>query len=290
MNCQEFENLVHSLVKGRNMDLAQQTKAFAHTESCSQCLSRLQNERQLARFFQALRNETQHRRAPAGIESTLLEALRRQRQPNISRTNGEAPVRLANRDPLSGLWKERQKPTYRQIGLIAAACLLLLGGAAFFQWRASHVPLKPADSTSMEPPSLPASIQPSLGPEAETHTVPQKALAKAASASSSKKVRPASGHSEGKQNSSIPRTDFAARKEIDTSFLPVMAASPLEPTEWGHLVRMELPRSTMGRFGFTISAEHGEEPIQADVFVGEDGIARAIRFVDVAGETTRPEP
>ena len=69
------------------------------------------------------------------------------------------------------------------------------------------------------------------------------------------------------------------RREIDTAFLPLMAASPLEPTESGHLIRMNLPRSTMGRFGFPISSERIEEPVKADVLIGEDGVARAIRFV-----------
>jgi hypothetical protein len=71
-------------------------------------------------------------------------------------------------------------------------------------------------------------------------------------------------------------------REIDTRFLPLMAASPLEPTESGHLIRVNLPRSTMGRFGLPISSEEFEEPVKADVLIGEDGVARAIRFVYTA--------
>ena len=57
MNCQEFENHLHSLASGRLLDLAEQTKTLAHSERCACCQTRLLNERLLATGLRALAAE-----------------------------------------------------------------------------------------------------------------------------------------------------------------------------------------------------------------------------------------
>jgi hypothetical protein len=47
----------------------------------------------------------------------------------------------------------------------------------------------------------------------------------------------------------------------------------------GQIIRVELPRSTLVAFGIPIDVERGDEKITADVFMSEEGIAKAIRFV-----------
>ena len=44
-------------------------------------------------------------------------------------------------------------------------------------------------------------------------------------------------------------------------------------------MRVELPRSALMSFGLPMNMERAGERIKADVVVGEDGLARAIRFV-----------
>ena len=68
-----------------------------------------------------------------------------------------------------------------------------------------------------------------------------------------------------------------AKREIVTGFIPVMLDP--DPLERGRLVRVKLPRSALTTFGLPVNEERFEERIQADVLVGEDGLARAIRFV-----------
>src|SRR4029077_2224657 len=69
----------------------------------------------------------------------------------------------------------------------------------------------------------------------------------------------------------------AMKREIATDFIPVMVDP--DPFERGRLVRVKLPRSALTAFGLPVNEERFEERIQADVLVGEDGLARAIRFV-----------
>jgi hypothetical protein len=66
-------------------------------------------------------------------------------------------------------------------------------------------------------------------------------------------------------------------REVVTDFIPV-DYDP-EPVEHGRMVRVRLPRSALAAFGLPVNEQLAEEAIQADVVLGEDGLARAVRFV-----------
>jgi hypothetical protein len=65
--------------------------------------------------------------------------------------------------------------------------------------------------------------------------------------------------------------------EVVTEFFPLMDTPP--PFERGELVRIVLPASTMLTVGIPVSETHLADPVQADVLIGQEGLARAIRFV-----------
>lgn len=70
----------------------------------------------------------------------------------------------------------------------------------------------------------------------------------------------------------------AAPAEVATDFLPLTYSSL--PHEEGEVVRIEVPRAALTAFGLGFgSPELAEGTILADVLVGEDGLARAVRFV-----------
>src|SRR5262249_1594763 len=63
-------------------------------------------------------------------------------------------------------------------------------------------------------------------------------------------------------------------------FTPLPNAERIGPNEPMNMVRLELPRSTMIGLGFEVSAEQAEEAVEADVMLGADGIARAVRVLE----------
>ena len=70
----------------------------------------------------------------------------------------------------------------------------------------------------------------------------------------------------------------AAHREVAT---PIFALEPVaneEPAS-GQMVRLRVPRATMASFGLPVNDELAEQRIDADVLIGNDGRARAIRFV-----------
>ncbi|MEO8097371.1 MAG: hypothetical protein ABI811_06680 [Acidobacteriota bacterium] len=73
------------------------------------------------------------------------------------------------------------------------------------------------------------------------------------------------------------RASAPVRREVVTEFFSLMDAPP--PFERGQLLRVVVPASTMRSVGLPVNPDRWSERIQADVLVGEEGMARAIRFV-----------
>lgn len=69
----------------------------------------------------------------------------------------------------------------------------------------------------------------------------------------------------------------------DDGFIPLPNAERVGPNDDVNVVRMELPRSAMLVVGLDVSPERVSEPVQAEVMLGADGLARAVRFMDADG-------
>ena len=67
------------------------------------------------------------------------------------------------------------------------------------------------------------------------------------------------------------------RREVVTQFFPLTDSAL--PMDRGQILRVRVPVSTMRAVGLPVHPDHWQERVDADVFVGEEGIARAIRFV-----------
>jgi hypothetical protein len=74
-------------------------------------------------------------------------------------------------------------------------------------------------------------------------------------------------------------------RELVTEFFPLRYGNV--PARGGYVVRIEVPRSTLASFGAAPPAGINNDPnVLADVVVGDDGLARAVRFVQVIEEQT----
>ena len=66
-------------------------------------------------------------------------------------------------------------------------------------------------------------------------------------------------------------------REMVTQFFPLLDVAP--PFERGELLRVMVPASTMRKVGLPVNEDHLTDRVYADVLVGQEGLARAIRFV-----------
>jgi len=75
----------------------------------------------------------------------------------------------------------------------------------------------------------------------------------------------------------------AASPEVATEFYPLTYSAI--PVNQGRLVRLEVPAASLAALGVDPATVAGPQQgsVVADVLVGEDGLARAVRFVRGAG-------
>ncbi len=78
--------------------------------------------------------------------------------------------------------------------------------------------------------------------------------------------------------------DAVVSSQFGEGFIPLPNAPQIGPNEDINVVRMELPRAAMIAAGLDVSPDRVSEPVEADVVLGGDGLARAVRFLD--GSTT----
>ena len=76
-----------------------------------------------------------------------------------------------------------------------------------------------------------------------------------------------------------PVARSVADGEMATAFFPLTYSTV--PMSGGRLVRLEVPRATLRAYGLDAPESEGPDSrsLLADVLVGDDGLARAVRFV-----------
>ena len=96
--------------------------------------------------------------------------------------------------------------------------------------------------------------------------------------------------SRGGSSESAPRGTGRARHRrdgldaaIEEGFLPATGAAATGDREDVSVLHVELPRSAMMQVGIEVSPDRADETVRAECMVGADGLARAVRFVDVGG-------
>jgi hypothetical protein len=67
--------------------------------------------------------------------------------------------------------------------------------------------------------------------------------------------------------------------EVATDFIPLTSNAEISALESGQLVRVLLPRTAMASYGLPFNQERADVPVSAQVLIGQDGVARAIRFL-----------
>jgi hypothetical protein len=72
-----------------------------------------------------------------------------------------------------------------------------------------------------------------------------------------------------------------------SGFVPLPEAAGLPPFESGAIVRVEVPVGSLPAYGVDISPASDGQPVEADLLVGQDGQARAIRVVTNSSRSTQ---
>lgn len=83
------------------------------------------------------------------------------------------------------------------------------------------------------------------------------------------------------QVAALPAADWDSDYDSNIGdFIPLPNAQQVGENEDVNVVRVEVPRSAMLAVGLPVSMDRVSELVEADVMLGADGLARAVRFVN----------
>jgi len=246
MNCRDFELKILALARDQLMDATAQLSSLAHAEVCTRCADRLAEERSLIAGIRVVATEIGKEDAPTHVQAALRAAFR------------EHATSVFAREILPMLTR-RHRPHWR---IEAAAVILALISAIAIFWLYSHAQKPKNESTRVLPVPSTLPLRPSVPLHPEVEIGPR-------SATDGSKIRVQ--HRAVRRNSTVV--------EQVTRFFPLKDEEDLNSLEAVQIVRVELPRSALGTVGLPIGSGGVRQRVKADVVLGYDGLARAIRFV-----------
>jgi len=259
MNCREFEAIVNDLARAEMINATPREAGLVHAEICERCAARLADERALSAGLKSLAAGDEGKAAPDSVEAALLEAF-----------HAQAPNRIARHFPV-------QLRSWPRWALAAAAAILTASG--FIVYRAIQNEPQKNNNVVKEKPPAP---RPSVNHEKQV----VKGNREPEPPRWSRAPRPRRGN-RLQLNKPIIRdsvTSYARDNEYTTDFFPLSYSGDQESVEIDdvirvQVVRVQMPRPALIAFGLPVNIERADVPVNVDLLVGEDGLARAIRFV-----------
>lgn len=250
MNCQRFENVVSELARGQMMAAEQRGEALAHSEVCENCAARLRDEEMLTRGLKALAAEMEPLAAPVGVEFKLLDAFR-------------------TRHVVTPIVPKRSNSRYWVAAAVAAMLLIAVSVVAFR-----------LNSSVDDGRKLARQEQPQSNPQ--INNAPAREPEQLAGIPEPDHVLIRVPKSKPVRHANVRRpqeAQLANHAEIATDFIPLSYMTAANLQDGGQIVRVELPRSALANFGLPVNMDRYNEKVKADVLLGVDGLAHAIRFV-----------
>jgi hypothetical protein len=256
MNCQSFEGVINELAREQMMDASVRAEALLHSGSCAICGVRLEDERLLTHTLREFSSTMRTVNVPPEVEQTLLAEFRQQQ--------------------LAGTVVEFASRRRYSVYAAAAAALLLAFAVIAYQTILPGEPKQPVVlvPSGSDGPTV-KKEQPETGSLA-TAASPEVAKPKPFSLVSHKRIK---SHKPKPVNSNEIVAANHATTEVVSEFIPIGYSTAASVEDGAQLLRVEMPRSAMVRFGLPVNMERYNERVKADVLVSADGLARAIRFV-----------
>ena len=166
----------------------------------------------------------------------------------------EAPARVEER--LVGELRRRSRARRRNL-LVAVGTGAIAAGIAVLLWM-RPAPAGPAPTLAkFDVPVIPTAVTQAPLQTQQGQTQQAQVQRKAASV----------------------RLPHQRRSEVALNFYRLPDTDELPPMESATIVRVQLPMSSLRLMGLPVNEDRAAEPVQADMLLGQDGLARGVRFV-----------
>ena len=268
MNCHELQPMLRELAGEAGLEPEMRQAATLHLSRCPRCAARLAEERRLTAGLVELAQSMEGREAPAYVEHSLRDAF-------LARCEGPRS-RFA-------FWTLSRREWSLRLAGVAAVLLIAVTGALL--WRTPAPEAKPVAVEPAQHPTLQATQQAPLAAAGETLQARtpspriaaeegRRTVAAAQTAEPQEEPKEAARAAEGGSD----RTELR-QPAMAEGFVPLFYGGDPGLLETGQVLRVELPTGVLESFGIPVHEELRARRVRADLLVGEDGTARAIRFV-----------
>lgn len=266
MNCQEFDHMLNDLTSGRPMEARQREHALAHAGVCVRCATRLSHERVLTTGLRALAEETASVQAAPQLRQSLRAAFLQHHAQQQESAPAEVIAFPAARVRQWSQWAMAA----------AAAIILLLAGAALIstQIKSNNLPEQANDRKTV--PASGGTSNPAMVPQSTPSPEP---MPDKIAQVEQKPVRKPARRTPRRVLPSNETNETTVTAQATTEFIPLTYISDAASLQSGLIVRVEVPRATLVAMGLPVNAARSDSLIKADVVMSDDGVARAIRFV-----------
>ncbi|MCI0662639.1 MAG: hypothetical protein L0220_16350 [Acidobacteria bacterium] len=261
MNCREFENLVLDLARDQMLDPTMHEQSLDHTKVCERCAARLSEERALLAGVRAVVAALAREEAPVRVEKALLAAFREQTISTASPTIISMPGRIRHQS--SKRWAA------------VAAGILVLISVMVIVWKSASSN-KTQDKEHVGQPIDKGKPDHQVTPQLSVDTPTDR-----------ERLVVDQPKNQRKRTQVRRSGENSAETEVVTIFFILKEGEDLTAMENLSLVRIELPGSAISEMGIPIVLDTENERVNADVVLGQDGLARAIRFVAYFSDTDR---
>jgi hypothetical protein len=244
MKCHSLRDAIVEMARGEHAGPGTLAAIESHLEHCAACAALLERERRLSHGLRALSAAAPA--APSGaLSRRLLDAFaeRQLTQPAVAR----GASRMAG-----NAW------------LRAVAAALVAAGGVLLWSSASN------KSESDKPRDASAAVAEIRTPEA---------IQPAPSVQSAADVRGGNATALASQQPRRSRQRALPAVVRPVGFVALPGAAGLPDFESGEIVRIEIPLTSLPTYGIEILPDAQGSPVEADLLVGQDGQARAIRLV-----------
>jgi hypothetical protein len=263
MNCQDFDAILLDLVRGEAASSARE-EGRAHGAACARCAALLSEQRRLSLGLKALASRADEDQAPQQVELALRAEFCRYHAQALGLGAPERQdviLELASR-----IFKNRWAWALAAIVIVAAA-----GGMA------AKLLMKPrATPLTQTPPqwaAQPRAPHPAVG----AAVLPQR-LGEHPTTQEAVRRRDSHAPALVPPRSTARAQNFSSGRA--TSFYLLPYSSGLDLDEGWEIVRLNMPVSALASLGVPVVDEGPlTQYVTADVVLGGDGMARAIRFV-----------
>jgi hypothetical protein len=277
MNCRNFETTITELARGQMLEAHVKEDTLAHIEECKDCAARFADEQALTAGLRSVAVSAATVDVSLRVEEALLLAFRQRRDMSSSPAVTFIPTKVM---PRWMPWSIAAAAALLVVSVLAVSHLLPVGSRESVQQEASRNPPTQAPVPSVSPQEESGAVQSSIsnpdtsGPKRTNEITPSYAVDRQRPPVRAARFNGGTIHHDLNSDSAT-----GAREEMTTDFLPLTYDSDLAQLEAGQVVRVELPRSALQSLGLPMNVERSGERVKADVLLGHDGIARAIRFV-----------